>query len=68
MTKRKYTKGKLIKNIAQLGLHDDYIYIRNKLWHPGWWQSLQFGYLKREINQDVVYFADRIKEENKNVK
>lgn len=59
MTKRKYEKGKQIKDIKQLN-DTDFIYIKNKIWHPAWWGSLQYSYLQRLIKEGAVYFADRL--------
>ena len=60
MSKRKYEKGKQVHNINQLE-GNEFLYIRNKIWHPAWWGSLQYSYLKRIISWGVVYFADKIK-------
>lgn len=60
MTKRKYTKGKQVRSIIELELAD-FIYIHDKIWHKAWWQSLQYGYLKRQIEQGNVWLAEKIR-------
>lgn len=59
MSKRKYEKGKQVKSIKELDSMY-FIYIRNKIWHPAWWNSLQYGYLERQIKAGNVWIADRI--------
>lgn len=60
MSRRKYQKSKQVKNINQLE-NEEFIYIRDKIWHPGWWQSLQYGYLMRCINNGDVWLAEKIR-------
>ena len=60
MTKRLYCKGVRVVNIAELSQYNGFLYIRDKIWHPGWWQNLTYSTLKRFINQNIVYYADKI--------
>lgn len=61
MTKRKYTKGKQVRSISELDNYNDFIYIGSKIWHPGWWKSLQYGYLSRIIKMGNVWLAESIR-------
>ena len=60
MTKRLYCKGVRVVNIAELSQYNEFLYIRDKIWHPAWWQNLSYSTLKRFINQNIVYYADKI--------
>ena len=66
MTKRKYCKGDLVVNIAELSNYNGFLYIGNKIWHPGWWGSLQYRHLQQCIRNKDVYFADKIGGNNGN--
>lgn len=60
MTKRLYCKGVRVVNIAELSEYNGFLYIRNKIWHPAWWQNLQYGVLARYIKQNIVYYAEKV--------
>lgn len=60
MTKRKYCKGALVVNIAELSNYNEFLYIGDKIWHCGWWSSLQYSTLKNFIRAKRVWFADKI--------
>ena len=60
LTKRLYCKGVRVVNIAELSQYNGFLYIRDKIWHPAWWQNLQYIRLKMYINQNIVYYADKI--------
>ena len=60
MTKRKYCKGDLVVNIAELSNYHEFLYIGNKIWHPGWWGNLQYKTLNNFIRAKRVWFADKI--------
>jgi hypothetical protein len=60
MTKRKYEKGKQLTSIVELAFAD-IIYIRDKIYHKGWWGSMQYRYLEVEINRGNVWLADKIR-------
>lgn len=68
MTKRLYCKGVRVVNIAELSQYNGFLYIRDKIWHPAWWQNLQYTRLKMYINQNIVYYADKIGGINENRK
>ena len=68
MTKRLYCKGVRVVNIAELSQYNGFLYIREKIWHPAWWQNLQYIRLKMYINQNIVYYADKIGGINENRK
>lgn len=59
MSKRIYTKGVRVVNIAELSNYNKPIYIRDKIWVAAWWQNLQYGLLDRYIKQNIVYYADK---------
>lgn len=60
MTKRLYCKGVRVVNIAELSKYKGFLYIRDKIWHPAWWQNLQYGVLARYIKQNIVYYAEKV--------
>lgn len=60
MTKRLYCKGVRVVNIAELSQYNGFLYIRDKIWHPAWWQNLQYYRLKLYIKENIVYYADKI--------
>lgn len=60
MTKRLYCKGERVVNIAELSKYNGFLYIKHKIWHPAWWQNLQFKVLVRYIKENIVYYADKI--------
>ena len=60
MTKRLYCKGVRVVNIAELSQYNGFLYIRDKIWHPAWWQNLQYIRLKMYIKENIVYYADKI--------
>lgn len=59
MSKRIYTKGVRVVNIAELSKYKGFLYIRDKIWHPAWWQNLQYKLLDRYIKENRVYYADK---------
>ena len=65
MSKRKYEKGKQVFNIVELAFAD-FIYIRDKVYSRGWWQSLQYRYLINQISQGNVWLANNIGGNNEN--
>lgn len=68
MTKRKYCKGDLVVNIAELSNYNSFLYIDGKVWHAGWWGSLQYSLLQNYIRQKRVWFAENIGGSNVEVK
>ena len=65
MTKRKYCKGDLVVNIAELSNYNSFLYIDNKIWHYGWWSNLQYNKLQQFIKNKRVWYAEKI-ERNEN--
>ena len=59
MTKRKYCKGVRVVNIAELSNYHGFLYIRDKIWHPGWWSNLQYNKLDMYIRENIVYYAEK---------
>ena len=60
MTKRKYCKGDLVVNIAELSNYGGFLYIKDKIWHCAWWSNLQFNRLQYYIRAKQVWFAEKI--------
>lgn len=60
MTKRKYCKGDLVVNIAELSNYYGFLYLGNKIYHNGWWGILQYRYLQNKIRAKQVWFAEKI--------
>ena len=60
MTKRKYCKGDLVVNIAELSNYRGFLYIREKIWHPSWWGNLQFNKLQHYVRTKQIWFAEKI--------
>ena len=60
MTKRKYFKGVRVVNIAELSQYKGFLYIRDKIWHYGWWSNLQYNKLEMYIKQNIVCYAEKI--------
>lgn len=60
MTKRKYCKGDLVVNIAELSNYHGFLYLGNKIWHYAWWSNLQYSKLQGRIRAKQVWFAEKI--------
>ena len=56
--KRKYTKGDVVTSLDELA-EQKFVYIHDKIYHFGWWQSLQFGFLKRKLEAGCILKAER---------
>ena len=63
-SKRKYHAGDVILSLDELSAQE-FVYIHDKIYHRGWWQSLQFSYLKRKIEAGCVRKAERGTEDGK---
>ena len=61
-SKRKYKPGKQIKSFDELATQK-FVYIRDKIYHHGWWQSLQFSYIKRHMDCGYIRKAERVTED-----
>ena len=56
--KRKYTKGDRITSIDEM-VHQEFVYIHDKIYHAGWFMSFQLSLAKRMIKVGCVFRADR---------
>ena len=63
-SKRKYQPGVEITSLDELATQE-FIYIHDKIYHRGWWQSLQFSFVKRKMDSGFIRKADRRAENGK---
>lgn len=56
MSKRKYRKGGPILSLDELS-RQEFVYVDHKITHCGWFQSWQFGYTKRMMEQGRICYA-----------
>jgi hypothetical protein len=63
-SKRKYKPGEVISSLDELA-SQEFIYIRHKIYHRGWWQSLQFHFVKRHMDAGFIRKAERVVEDGK---
>ena len=63
-SKQKYTPGEVIVLLDELAAQE-FVYIHDKIYHRGWWQSLQFSYIKRKMDAGCIRKADRRTEDGK---
>ena len=63
-SKRKYSPGELITSLDELATQE-FIYIHDKIYHRGWWQSLQFSFVKRHMDAGFIRKAERGTEDGK---
>lgn len=56
--RRKYAPGKEILSLDELA-EQEFIYIRQKIYHRGWWQSLQFSFIKRHLDAGYIRKAEK---------
>ena len=61
-SKRKYTPGEVIASLDELA-EQEFVYIRSKIYHRGWWQSLQFGFVKLHLDAGYIRKAERVTED-----
>ncbi len=57
--KRKYQKGGAINSLDEIA-KQDFVYIKDKIYHAGWFMSLQFSYIKRHMDAGYVFKAERM--------
>ena len=57
-SKQKYHPGEQITSLDELA-NQEFVYIRDKIYHRGWWQSLQFSYVKRHMDGGYIRKAER---------
>ena len=60
--KRKYKPGETIKSLDELS-EQEFVYIHEKIYHSGWWASLQFRFLKLKMESGYIRKAERIDED-----
>ena len=58
VSKRKYHPGEVIVSLDEMSAQE-FIYIHDKIYHRGWWQSLQFRFLK--LHMDAGYIRKAIR-------
>jgi hypothetical protein len=61
-SKRKYHPGEIITSLDELATQE-FIYIHDKIYHCGWWQSLQFRFLKYRMDRGYIRKAERVSED-----
>ena len=62
--KRKYKPGETIKSLDELS-EQEFVYIHEKIYHCGWWASMQFRLVKRLMDEGHIRKAERIGEDGK---
>jgi hypothetical protein len=60
--KRKYQPGDVVSSLDELA-SQEFVYIHNKIYHCGWWASMQFRLVKRLMNDGHIRKAERIGED-----
>lgn len=63
-SKSKYRPGEVILSLDELAAQE-FVYIHHKVYHRGWWQSLQFSFVKRKMDAGCIRKADRRVEDGK---
>ena len=61
---KKYHKGDSIYSLDEIA-KQDFVYIGDKIYHAGWFKSLQFSYINRQMNSGYVFKAERRAEDGK---
>lgn len=61
-SKRKYRPGLVITSLDDLA-KQEFVYIHNKIYHSGWWQSLQFRFIKSKLEAGCIRKAERVVED-----
>ena len=62
--KRKYQPGNVISSLDELA-SQELVYIHGKIYHCGWWASMQFRLVKRLMDDGRIRKAERIDEDGK---
>lgn len=55
---RRYKKGCAIYSLDEIA-KQDFVYIKDKIYHAGWFMSLQLSYIKRHMDAGYVFKAER---------
>lgn len=58
-SRSKYQQGKQITTLDELVKYE-FIYLRHKVYHAGWWKSWQFRDIEQLLRQGKLYKAERI--------
>lgn len=69
-SKRQYTEGKQIKNfgiLEQCLERDSFVFMRHKIYHAGWIESLQYHTIDVALKKGYFYEAIKKGNENKNI-
>lgn len=61
---RKYRPGEVISSLDELAAQE-FIYIYDKIYHRGWWQSFQFHFIKCRMEAGCIRKAERVAEDGK---
>ena len=62
--KRKYQQGNVISSLDELAIQE-FVYIHGKIYHCGWWASMQFRLVKRLMDDGHIRKAERIGKDGK---
>jgi hypothetical protein len=54
----------VISSLDELAMQE-FIYIHGKIYHHGWWQSLQFRFVKCHMDAGFIRKAERVVEDGK---
>ena len=60
--KRKYQQGNVVSSLDELAVQE-LVYINGKIYHSGWWASMQFRLVKRLMDDGHIRKAERICED-----
>lgn len=63
MSKRLYKKGEKITSLDEL-MTQEFVYMRHKITHKGWFSSWQIRWMKNWIDLGWVYKAEKIEGDN----
>lgn len=60
MNEKKYRRGGHILSLDELA-KQDFVYLRHKIYHEGWFGSWQLRFIKRNIGENGhIYYAEKI--------
>jgi hypothetical protein len=62
-SRRKYRPSEVITSLDEL-VTQEFIYIHDKIYHSGWWQSLQFHFVKHKMDAGCIRKAERVVEDD----
>ena len=61
---KKYQKGSPLHSLDEIA-KQEFVYIRDKIYHHGWFMSAQLSYMKRCMEDGYVFKAERVSEDGK---